>query len=81
MKKLYLLLAVIGLVLPYTFFVSFLLENELNLPLLVEQLFANDISTFFVVDLIITAVVLILFITHEAPSYGMQHYGCISSPR
>jgi hypothetical protein len=30
MKKLYLLLAVIGFVLPYYFFVSFLIANGLN---------------------------------------------------
>lgn len=66
MKRLYLFLAIIGFVLPYFFFISFLLENGLDLGLFFDQLFANDISTFFAVDLIITAIVLLVFIYKEA---------------
>ena len=74
MRKLYLLLAVIGFVLPYYFFVSFLIENGLDLQLLFSQLFANDISTFFAVDLIITAIVFLVFLYAEAPRYQMQNW-------
>lgn len=63
MKKwLYLLLAIVGFILPYYFFMSFLIENGFDLPLLYGQLFANDISTFFAVDLIITAIVFLVFL-------------------
>ena len=50
-RKLYLFLAFVGFVLPYYFFVSFLVTNGPDLPLLFDQLFANDISTFFAADL------------------------------
>ncbi len=73
MRKPYLSLAVIGFVLPYYFFVSFLIENGLDLQLLVSQLFANDISTFFAVDLIITAIVFLVFMYSEARRYEMQN--------
>ena len=73
MRKPYLSLAVIGFVLPYYFFVSFLIENGLDLQLLVSQLFANDISTFFAVDLIITAIVFLVFMYSEAQRYEMQN--------
>jgi hypothetical protein len=66
MRRLYLVLVVAGAVLPYVFFVSFLVENGLDLPLLVDQLLANDISTFFAVDLIITALVSWAFLVREA---------------
>lgn len=66
MKRLYFFLAIIGFALPYYFFTSFLLENSLDLGLLFNQLFANDISTFFAVDLIITALVLLIYIYQEA---------------
>ena len=46
MRRLYLLLAALGLVLPYYFLGQFLFQQGLNLPLLVQQLFANPISTF-----------------------------------
>ena len=71
MKRLYLFLAVIGFVLPYYFFVSFLIENGFDLTLLFDQLFANDISTFFAVDLIITAIVFLIFMVQESRRYQM----------
>lgn len=74
MRKLYLFLAVIGWILPYFFFVSFLVENGLNLSLLVSQLFANDIATFFAVDLIITAIVLIVFVYRESQRHGIGNW-------
>ena len=75
MKRLYLILAILGLVVPYYFFVSFLLAHGLNLGLLVEQLFANEISTFFAVVLIITALVFLLFSYTESRRLGIRHWG------
>jgi hypothetical protein len=74
MKNLYLFLAVIGLALPYYFFVSFLIENGLDVELLVEQLFANRISTFFAVDLIITAIVFLAFAYQESKKWQMSNW-------
>jgi hypothetical protein len=74
MKKLYLLLAVVGFVLPYYFFVSFLIANGLDLQLLLEQLFANDISSFFAVDLIISAIVFWVFLYRESRRYQMSNW-------
>jgi hypothetical protein len=74
MRRLYLLLAVMGFVLPYYFFASFLIENGLNLGLLFNQLFANDISTFFAVDLVITAVVFLIYMVREAGRYRMRNW-------
>jgi hypothetical protein len=74
MRKLYLVLAVLGFVLPDYFFVSFLAENGLDLGLLLNQLFANNISTFFAVDLIITAIVFLVFMVREAGRYQMRNW-------
>lgn len=74
MKRLYLVLAALGWIVPYYFFLSFLLENGLDLPLLMDQLFANDISTFFAVDLVITALVSLAFSYRESQSLGMKHW-------
>jgi hypothetical protein len=67
-------LAIAGFALPYYFFVSFLVANGLDLKLLLSQLFANDISTFFAVDLIITAIVLIVFVYRESLRLQMQNW-------
>ena len=73
-KRLYLLLALLGLVLPYYFFVSFLIENGLDVQLLVDQLFASEISTFFAVDLIITAIVFLFFSYQESRRVHMENW-------
>ena len=74
MKRLYLIVAAVGLVLPYYFFVSFLLAHGFDLRLLVERLFANRISTFFAVDLLITAVVFLVFSRDESQRLGIGHW-------
>jgi hypothetical protein len=74
MKRLYLLLAVIGFVLPYYFFVSFLIANGLDLQLLLSQLFANNISSFFAVDLIVSAIVFWVFLGREAQRCRMGNW-------
>ena len=75
MKRLYLFLAILGFILPFYFFGSFLIEYGLDLGELISQLFANDIATFFALDLIITAVVLCIFIYREAQKYQMSKWG------
>ncbi len=72
MKRLYLILALAGLVVPYTFFISFLAQHGLNLSLLIEQLFGTPISAFFAVDLIITAIVFWVFLFQEARRMQMR---------
>jgi hypothetical protein len=56
---------VLGLLLPYSQFVLWLLEHGLNVTLFFRELFANRISTFFAMDVIISAIVLIWFIQSE----------------
>ncbi|MBN2111430.1 MAG: DUF2834 domain-containing protein [Methanosarcinaceae archaeon] len=68
-----LMLCVAGFILPYFYFTSYLLENGMNVPLLIEQLLANDISIFFATDLIISAVLLLVFILTETKHLNLQH--------
>jgi hypothetical protein len=74
MRKVYLLAAVAGLAIPYFSFGRFLLAYGLDLARLVDDLFANDISTFFAVDLIITALVVLVWSYREARRVGMRHW-------
>jgi hypothetical protein len=73
-RNLYLVLALAGFVLPYYFFLSFLLSYGLDLSALIGQLFASPISTFFAVDLIITAVVFLIFSYSESKRLGMGNW-------
>ena len=56
----------LGLVLPYSQFVPWLLEHGPDLTLFFRELFANRISAFFAIDVIVSAIVLIWFIQSEA---------------
>jgi hypothetical protein len=64
-RHLYLICCVLGLVLPCSQFVPWLLEHGLNVALFVRELFANRISAFFAIDVIVSAIVLIWFIQIE----------------
>ena len=70
---LYLALAVIGTILPYSAFLPFLQERGLDVGLLVEQLFANRISAFFGWDVIVSSVVLWLFVFTEGRRLRLKH--------
>ncbi len=74
MRRLYLILAIAGVILPYYFFVEFLTANGLNLPLLIQQLFGTPISTFFAVDLLITVIVFWVFLYREARRLQMKRW-------
>jgi len=64
-RYVYLICCVLGLILPYSQFVPWIFEHGLNLTLFFRELFANRISAFFAMDVILSAIVLILFIQNE----------------
>lgn len=72
-KRFYLILAVLGCVVPYYFFVSFLKAHGLDWKAFVGQLFGTPISTFFATDFLISCVVFIVYFRREAARYSMPH--------
>jgi uncharacterized protein DUF2834 len=66
LKTLYLLLCVVGLVLPYWQFVPWVAANGLQLSLFIQQLFANRIGGFFGMDVLVSSLVLIVFMRAES---------------
>src|SRR5215471_6390503 len=71
-RHFYLILCVLGIVLPYSQFVPWLLEHGLNFGLFLRELFANRISAFFAMDVIVSAIVLIWFIQSEGKHLRMR---------
>jgi hypothetical protein len=72
LRYLYLFFAVVGLILPYSQLIPWIVEHHaLNMPLFIRDLFANRISAFFALDVIVSAIVLILFIQIEGRRLGM----------
>jgi len=76
LRHVYLVCCVIGLVLPCSQFVPWLLEHGLNVTLFLRELFANRISAFFAMDLIVSAIVLIWFIKAKANVCESGFFGC-----
>jgi len=73
MKNIYLVLAIIGTVLPYMFFIPFVIEHGLNVTLFFSQLFENRISSFFGADVIVSSIVVISFVAHESKRSGVRN--------
>jgi hypothetical protein len=71
-KRVYIVLAVLGFVLPHFFLLRFLVANGLDFALFFNQIYADSISTFFAVDLAITAVALILIVFRESQRHQMK---------
>ena len=73
MKWLFLLAAVLGAVLPLSYCVPFFAAHGLDLPLFFRQLFANNVSAFFAMDVFVSALALWLFVYIEGRRRGMKH--------
>jgi hypothetical protein len=65
MKRLYLILAIAGAILPYFFFGQYIFNNGLNLPGFVSSLFANPPATGFTVDLLFISFVFWIMMIHQ----------------
>ena len=69
-RRFYLIFCVLGILLPYSQFVPWLLEHGLNPSLFFRQLFATRISASFAMDVMVSAIVLIWFIQSEGKRCG-----------
>lgn len=73
MKYFYGVLSVLGLALPYSQFIPWVVSNGLDLPLLFEAITNTRIGAFAWMDVLVTAIVLIGFILVEGTRKRMKH--------
>ncbi|MBE0368410.1 MULTISPECIES: DUF2834 domain-containing protein [Pseudoalteromonas] len=66
MKNLYLILAILGGIIPYLFFFQFIQLEGVNIPLFIESLFVNGAAAGFSVDLLISSFVFWFFMFQES---------------
>jgi hypothetical protein len=71
-KTLYLVLCVAGVALPYWQFLPWAVQHGLNLPLFARELFANRIGAFFGMDVIVSALALLVFTRIESARLGIR---------
>jgi Terpene cyclase DEP1 len=73
LRHVYLILCIVGTVLPYWKFVPWLMEHGLNVRLLCHELFATRIGAFFGLDVIVSALVLFIFVFVEGRRERVAH--------
>jgi hypothetical protein len=73
LKNAYLILCILGTALPYSQFVPFLLEEGLNINAFFRELFANQISVFFGMDVIVSSLVFATFVFSEGSRLKMKN--------
>jgi len=71
-KSVYFVLAILGLVLPYSMFIPWLLEHRLNVQLFFQEFFANGVASTTALDFIMVSVGVIFFIIFENKKLGMK---------
>lgn len=65
LKRTYLILAILGAVIPYAFFGQYIIAEGFNLPGFVAAVFANPPASGFTADLLISSVVFWVWMFYE----------------
>jgi len=71
-KALYLVLCVAGVLVPYWQFVPWVMQHGLNLALFARELFSTRIGAFFGMDVVVSAVTLLVFARTESTRIGIR---------
>lgn len=73
MKKIiYVLLSLIGAILPCYYMVPFIKEHSFDYQLFIDQMFINQVSSFLSVNLLVATGVLIVFVILEYIKYQVK---------
>jgi len=71
-KNIYLILAILGFVVPYYFFLQVPGENGFDLPRLLQPMFSNNLLRGVAVDLMISVIAFWVFVFAEANKLEMN---------
>lgn len=71
--KVFIILAILGFVLPYYFFISWIYENGVDFQLFISDIFANKLSSLFAVDVFISAISLMAIIWYDSKKYHLKY--------
>jgi hypothetical protein len=72
-SKVYLLLCVVGVAVPWIFLFGFLGDDQASVPLFFTSIFANHVSSAVAGDLIISALAFIVFVFIEGRRIGLKN--------
>lgn len=66
-------LSLLGIVLPFWKFIPWVMDNGLNIKLFIQELFSTEIGAFFGLDVIVSAIVLVLFIFNDSKKNNVKN--------
>ncbi|MBV7329205.1 DUF2834 domain-containing protein [Chloroflexi bacterium TSY] len=72
-KHPYILLCILGTILPYSQFIPWLVEHGLDLQLLLDQIVSSRLALFGWLDVVVSAMVLFVFISSDGQRNQIQH--------
>lgn len=72
-KKFYLAAAIVGLVLPYIFLVQYQVNHGFDFNMFIERMFENSVAIIFVLDVLVSSVILWVFIFTQGRKLGMKN--------
>lgn len=73
-KYIYLLIAILGVILPYTQFVPWSNENGFDLGLMVSLMFANQIASGIALDALVAGLAILLFIIFDKKETRVKYW-------
>jgi hypothetical protein len=73
-KHAYLVLCVLGVLLPYSQLAPYMLESGFDIPVVMEILFSSRISAFIALDLFVSAMTFLAFAWVEGKRIGMREF-------
>ncbi len=73
LQIIYVVLCILGFVLPYSQVIPFVIENGLDLKIFFQQLFVNQISTDFGMDVFVSSLVFWVFVFWEGWRLKMRY--------
>lgn len=74
MKKFYVVIMGLGLIISYSIFIPFFADHGMDMSLMINQAFANRISSVFAIDLILSAIVAIVFMIYQGRKIKLKFY-------
>lgn len=73
MQRIYLILCLLGTILPLGQFIPWLAEHGFHLPLMWQQIHTDRLSAFAWSDVVVSALALTVFVLAESRRIGMRH--------
>lgn len=72
-RNIYFILAILGILLPYSLFLPWLLEHGFNVQLFFQEFLANDVASTTALDFLVVSLAVIFFIVFESKKLGMKN--------